>query len=128
MIRTAILIILLAIAPLCTIAQKAYETANYSGKIKGQTIAFKLANGYIGASEISLKTSPKAKPVVYIPESGSPDADSKLTFKSDKTTTSYFIINDMQEAYDKLPAIIYGIFISGNKSTAIKLTLERDKI
>jgi hypothetical protein len=128
MIRRTTSIILLALAPLCTIAQKAYETVNYNGKIKGKTISFKLANGYIGASEISFKTSPKAKPTVYIPESGSPDSDNKLTFKSDKATNSFFIIQDMQDAYDRPPAIIYGIFISGNKSVPIKLTQDRNKI
>jgi hypothetical protein len=128
MIRKTILITLLIIAPLCSIAQKAYETVNYGGKIRGQTISLILANGYIGASEISLKTSPKAKPLIYMPEGGAPDGDNKLTFKSTKTANSYFIINDMRDAYDRPPATIYGIFISGNKSVAVKLTIERNKI
>ncbi|MBC7400901.1 MAG: hypothetical protein H7289_13245 [Mucilaginibacter sp.] len=128
MIFKAILLFFLATAPLCTIAQKAYETANYSGKIKGQIIAFKLANGYVGASEISLRASPKTKPVLYTPDSGAPDGDNNLTFKSDKPTAGYFIIKNIKNAYDRLPAIIYGVFISANQSVSIKLTLDRNKI
>lgn len=128
MIRSAILTFLLAALPLFTIAQKAYETANYSGKITGQTIALKLANGYIGASEISLLSSPKGKAVVYNPDSGAPDSDNKLAFKNEKVPHTYFIMNDMKEAYDRPPSIIYGIFISGNKSVQVKLTLEKNKI
>lgn len=128
MIRTKIFVIILTLAPLITMAQKAYETVNYNGKINAQTIAFKLANGYIGASEVSLSSSPKAKPVVYLPDSGVPDSDNKLTFKNEKVAHRYFIMNDMQEAYDRPPAIIYGIFISGNKSVQIKLRLEKNKI
>ncbi|MGF7079563.1 hypothetical protein [Mucilaginibacter sp. UYCu711] len=114
--------------PLCSIAQKAYETANYSGKIKGQTITLKLANGYIGASEISLRRSPKAKPVLYAPDSGTPDSDNKISFKSDKATAGYFIVKNMQDAYDRLPVIIYVIFITGTQSLPVKLTLDRNKI
>jgi hypothetical protein len=128
MIHKAILIFLLATAPLCTIAQKAYETASYSGKLKGQTIAFKLANGYIGASEINLRISPKAKPILFMADSGAPDSGNQLTFKNDKAGAGYFILKNMQDAYDQLPIIIYGVFITDDQSLPVKLTLNRDKI
>jgi hypothetical protein len=114
--------------PLCTIAQKAYETANYSGKVKGRIITLKLANGYIGASEISLRSTPKAKPVFYTPDSGTPDSDQKMRFKSDKAVNGYFIVKNMQDAYDQLPVIIDAVFITRNQSFSVKLTLDRNKI
>jgi hypothetical protein len=128
MIYKTCLFFLLATAPLCTIAQKAYETASYSGKVKGQTISFKLANGYIGASEISLHPSPKAKPILFMADSGAPDSDSQLTFKTDKLHSGYFILKNMLDAYDQLPIIIYGVYVLGNKTLQVKLTLDRSKI
>jgi hypothetical protein len=128
MVLKALVIFFLATAPLGAIAQKAYETANYSGKIKGQIVSFKLANGYIGASELSLRSSTKATPVLYTPDSGTPDSDQKIRFKSTKATAGYFIVKNMQDAYDQLPVIISAVFITGNQSLPVKLTLDRNKI
>jgi hypothetical protein len=126
MINRALIIVLLAIAPLLTMAQKAYETAGYSGKVKGKTISFKLANGYIGASEISLKTPAQKTPALFRPESGAPDSDSQLTFKADKATAGYFILKNMQDAYDELPVVIYGVFVTGNQKLPVKLVLDKN--
>jgi hypothetical protein len=123
----AFIIFLLAALPFCSMAQKAYETANYSGKVKGKTITLKLANGYIGASEIGLVT-PHKPTLSFKPESGAPDSNNELAFKTNKATDGFFLLKDMQNAYDQLPVLIYGVYTSGNQSVPIKLSLDNNKI
>lgn len=122
----SIFILLLALFPLSGIAQKAYETERYSGKLQGQTIELKLADGYIGASEIKLLAPHSSKIILYRPDSGVPDENYQITFSADgKTGAGYFILKNMQDAYDELPAAIYGQFKSGNKILAVKLLKSR---
>lgn len=128
MLYRAFLITLLATMPLFTLAQKAYETVSYSGKIKGKTITLKLANGYIGASELSLSTSAPKATIAFKPESGVPDENNQLVFKSPKAANGFFLIKNMQEAYDQPPAAIYGVYNLGAQTLPVKLLLDNTKI
>ncbi|HMG08470.1 MAG TPA: hypothetical protein VK609_08170 [Mucilaginibacter sp.] len=120
----ALFILLLVVRPFCGFAQKAYETEQYTGKLNGRTIQLALANGYIGTSKISLFNTDKGKPVLFIPDMGTADDQSRLTFHStQKRWQGYFMLNNIQDVYEQLPAYINGKYYLNKKIIAVKFRL-----
>lgn len=120
-IKTAFLL-LIALLPVTGFAQKAYESALYSTKLQGKLIRLTLANGYIGASKIRL--SGPAKTSSFLPDSSVADKDNRLVFRAAASdSAAYFILSNMQEVYEQLPATINGQYYSGEKRINIKFHL-----
>lgn len=118
----AFFILLLAAVPFRSLAQKAFETVNYKGKLNNKVIRLALANGYIGAS--SIKFTSKGKSLVFSPDSGVPDEHNKLIFRLAKyQQPNYFILSNMQEAYQELPLFINGEYYNNKKFTLVKFYL-----
>ncbi|MEO6523502.1 MAG: hypothetical protein ABIN91_17595 [Mucilaginibacter sp.] len=118
-ILKALTVLLLACLPLGAIAQKAYETELYTSTLKGKKVKLSLANGYAGASVISWYTHGKNKPILFIPESGVPNED--YVFRPEKERDpGYFILKNIQEAYNHLPRYIKGYYLSGKFSLPLK--------
>jgi hypothetical protein len=106
--------------PLFSMAQKAFENVAYRGKLNSRTVSFNLANGYIGASEISIRA---AKTLRYTPEAGYVDRDGKMKFSllttSEKPASDYFVLEGMAETYEHLPATIKGIYYDKRKQLKV---------
>ncbi len=107
-------------------AQKAYDAVYYTGKTQNITVKLTLANGYIGASEIKTTDSKTKKTSQFLPESGSVPDDKKLKFShhspSNKSFTDYFILDAIEENYDRAPKIIYGTYYFNGRSYSITFT------
>jgi hypothetical protein len=120
----ALFILLLLTLPFCSFAQKAYETEQYTGKLNGKTIRLALANGYIGASKILLFNTGKSKPVSFIPDMDTADDQSRITFHSTfRHRQDYFMLNNMQGAYEQLPAYISGKYYLNKQVITVKFHL-----
>ena len=117
-------ILLLVVLPFCGFAQKAYETEQYTGKLNGRIMRLALANGYIAASTISLFNTSKNKPVLFIPDMGTADDQSRLTFHSTlKNRQDHFMLNNMLDAYEQLPAYISGKYYLNKQVITVKFRL-----
>lgn len=101
---------------------KAYETIYYQGKANGRLVKLMLANGYIGASTLKLTVPGKKKPMVFDPDAGVADEHNRLKFViADQNDREYFILDNMQEAYEETPTVITGIYYFTGKKIAVKL-------
>ncbi len=116
--RSATFIILFIALPFLCFAQKAYETANYSGKLNGRSITLKLANGFAGGSEIHVGNT------TYYANSGRAEANNTMMFQSKYVQNmDYFVLNNMQDSYGTLPPIITGKYYRGRKGVTVKFKL-----
>lgn len=100
---------------------KAYEVRNYQGKVNGKQVRFSLADGYIGASFLKMYLPGEIKPLIFEPDAGVADANKRLKFISViQGRPDYFILDNMQEAYDETPTYIAGSYFFNNKKIAVK--------
>jgi hypothetical protein len=107
---------------------KAYEVINYQGKANGRLMKFMLANGYIGASTLEIAAFGKSKPRLFEPEAGVADEHNQLKFKAaNPNNQEYFIIDNMQEAYEETPRSISGMYFLNGKKKTVKLELVRGR-
>jgi hypothetical protein len=101
---------------------KAYEAIKYQGKLNGSTVKFSLANGYIGASSLSLFMPGKLKPLMFQPDAGVADEHNRLKFvPGAQNGSGYFIMDNMQETYDNSPVFISGKYYLKGKMITVKL-------
>ena len=118
--------VLLYCAPLAIFAQgvpKAFAPIYYQGKVYGHSIRFKLADGYIGASIIRMTLNKKGHALIFQPESGTADEHNQLKFLPFPNSSSgYFILDNMQEAYGDTPLYITGYYFFRGKKMPLKLT------
>ncbi len=125
------ILVLLCLISLQTLGQgvpKAYEAINYQGKINGRPAKFILASGYIGASSIKISLPGQQKNLVFYPNSGVADAQNRLKFiTAGQTNAGYFILGNMQEAYEETPAFIAGSYFLDGKKIPFKLALVRPR-
>ncbi|MBB6108658.1 hypothetical protein SAMN05421821_102107 [Mucilaginibacter lappiensis] len=126
-LRIFFLLIFVLSAPSIIRAQgvpKAYEAFDYSGTVNGKVVRFSLADGYIGASYLHMYLTGKAKPVYFQPDVGIADEHNKLKFVPfPKGRSGYFILDNIQEAYDKNPAYIVGNYYLNHKVFPVKFRL-----
>lgn len=96
---------------------KAYEAINYQGKANGKLVKLMLANGYIGASTLKLSVPGKTRLISFEPDAGVANEHNRLKFiNASQNDLEYFILDNMQEAYEEIPVLITGIyFLKGNK-------------
>ncbi len=100
---------------------KAYDAVKYQGKLNDRQVKFSLANGYIGASSLSVFAPGKTKPQIFRPDAGVADEHDRLKFiANERNGGDYFILDNMQETYDDPPAFISGKYYLGGKTIAIK--------
>ncbi|TDG37221.1 hypothetical protein EZJ43_03625 [Pedobacter changchengzhani] len=122
-IKIFILSILL-FSPVLCFAQKAYESVDYVGAFNGFSIKFTLANGYIGASRISLKINHK-KALIFTSVSGVADEKEQLKFlhyiNPLKFSKNYFILYGMRAGYADEPQRILGTYHDGKREFKIIL-------
>ncbi len=122
--RYFICLMLILSAPLLAHAQgvpKAYEAINYQGKVNSKQVRFSLAEGYISASSLKMYLPGKIRPLVFEPDAGVADANNRLKFiPVPQGRPDYFILDNMQEAYDEIPAYIAGSYFFNNKKIAVK--------
>ncbi|UOE50829.1 hypothetical protein MTO98_07035 [Mucilaginibacter sp. SMC90] len=114
----AVILILLPALGFAQGVPKAYEAFSYKGILNGHSVQLSLADGYIGASYIISKN------IKFQPESNSPDEQHHLKFITNKNN-SYFILNNMQEAYGNRPGTITGKYYINNKAVTIKLNARK---
>jgi hypothetical protein len=101
---------------------KAFAPIYYQGKVYGNSIRFKLADGYIGASIIRMKLNKKGHALIFQPESGTADEHNQLKFLPfPKSNSGYFILDNMQEAYEDTPLHIKGYYFFHDKKILLKL-------
>ena len=122
-----VILALFIFIPMQTIAQgvpKAYEAINYRGIVNGQTARFVLANGYIGASSMKLFIAGNKKPILFEPDQGVSDEKYRLKFIPNQIGRhDYFIMNNMQEAYDENPAYMEGNYYLDHQVSPVKFKL-----
>ncbi|KQN37979.1 hypothetical protein ASE92_00590 [Pedobacter sp. Leaf41] len=124
----AAVIIILLIASLNTVAQKAFEMEHYYGKTKNFEIKLSLANGYILGSKI-IKTDIKTDKVVkYLPNKIQGENTLSLVFLpdiNDKTIKrrkrDNIILYKMKDDYEMLPDKIIGSYGVDLKTYSFKL-------
>jgi len=124
----AAVIIILLIASLSTVAQKAFEMEHYYGKTKNFEIKLSLANGYILGSKI-IKTDIKTDKVVkYLPNKIQGENTLSLVFLpdiNDKTIKrrkrDNIILYKMKDDYEMLPDKIIGSYGVDLKTYSFKL-------
>ena len=103
---------------------KAYESIYYQGKVNRHIVKFLLANGYIGVSALKIYLAAKTRPLVFEPDASVADERNQLKFVPVLAgSPGYFILNNMQEAYDETPACVTGNYFLNNKITPVKLRL-----
>jgi hypothetical protein len=101
---------------------KAYEPIYYKGKADGRPVKLMLANAYIDASTLEITVPGKNKPRVFEPETGVADEHNRLKFvAADQNDREYFILDNMQEAYEETPKVITGIYYLKGKKIPVKL-------
>ncbi|MGZ3874022.1 MAG: hypothetical protein ACXVJD_13965 [Mucilaginibacter sp.] len=107
---------------------KAYEAINYYGKANGRPVKFVLADGYIGASSIKMYIKTQNKPVFFEPDAGTADEQGRLKFVAGNPGNfGYFVLDNMQGAYDDTPAVITGIYIFNGKKVPVKFGLVKPR-
>ncbi|RZK51512.1 MAG: hypothetical protein EOO87_17465 [Pedobacter sp.] len=121
------LIIFIALLPSIAVAQKAYETIAYKGSVNGMKIVFSLADGYLPASELSLKQ--ESSSLIFLPDKGKTEAngDLKLLNYSNplKPAKNHFVLHRLQDCYDKIPNEIAGVYNTGERRYIIILKKEK---
>jgi hypothetical protein len=115
-----LLIFLITIPSFFGFAPVQPQSANYSGKLRGKTIQLKLANGFIGGSEIHIGN------VTYYANSGRPEAKNTMLFQSKYLANGdYFVLNNMQQSYDPMPQAISGKYFKGRHGSAVRFVLDK---
>lgn len=125
-----VILVLFCLSSLNALGQgipKAYEEIHYRGKVNGEQVKFTLANGYIGASLIRFYTAGHNRPVAFQRESGTADEQRHLKFIATQGNVGYFIIDNMQEAYEDPPTFIAGRYFSKGQKLPIKLVMIRSR-
>ncbi|WP_158796090.1 hypothetical protein [Pedobacter sp. L105] len=113
---------LISFETLCQGVPKAYDAVNYKGKVKGRLVKLILANGYIGASSLNFFMLGKTKPLVFVPDAGVANELNRLKFVAvNKNEPAYFILDNMQDAYEETPAFITGDYFLNSKKIPFKL-------
>ncbi|GAA3984970.1 hypothetical protein GCM10022210_41310 [Mucilaginibacter dorajii] len=113
-------IFLLTIHSFCGSVPVQPQSANYSGKLKGKAMQLKLANGFIGGSEIHIGN------VTYYANSGRPEANNTMLFQSKYLANGdYFVLNNMQQSYNPMPATISGKYFKSRRGVAVKFLLDK---
>ncbi|QEC75289.1 hypothetical protein [Mucilaginibacter ginsenosidivorax] len=115
--KTLLILLLIASPFLCSAQQGA---ATYTANFRGQQIKLNLANGFSGASQIQMGS------VTYYANSGHPDASNHLMFQSRYIQKiEYFVLSNMHDSYDKLPAFINGKYYRGRNAVSIRFKLDK---
>jgi len=108
---------LFIISPIIGFAQKAYETVNYKGIIKGKTVKLSLADGYLSASKITLVSK---KSIIFYPKNGFNNDDKQIKFTPitnlKEIENVYFILLNPKNELDQIPTQIYSRFWDGQKN------------
>jgi hypothetical protein len=113
-----LLILLLLVSRFLCFAQP--RTATYTVNLHGKQIKLKLASGFGGASQIQMGS------VTYYANSGHPDAGNQMMFQSRYVQhIEYFVLTNIQESYDKLPAAISGKYHRGRSAVTLRFKLEK---
>ena len=123
-LRKILIPTLLMISSIISSAQKAYETIEYTGMVNGMMVKLSLADGYLGASKITLNPKNK-KPSIFIPENGVEDANGQLKFPhyttSLKPSKPYFLLSRLQDSFNVIPPEISGKYYDGKNQYPIIL-------
>ena len=107
---------------------KAYEAIQYQGKANNKLVKFILANGYIGASTLKLSVPGKKKLTSFEPEAGVADEHNRLKFiAANSNVPEYFIMDNMQEAYEDTPQSVSGLYFLNGKKIHVKLELVKGR-
>lgn len=95
-------VVFIFLLPSLSFCQKAFEAVHYIGKVQDLRVRFKLADGYLPASEINVKSTKSGKAILFIPESGMPDELENLSFYKKLPGGSkreYFVISGLREVF-----------------------------
>lgn len=129
-IRIVILSIFYLI-PLQTLAQgvpKAYESVTYRASMKGRPLTLVLANGYIAASSIKMLPNTAGRVIVFEPDAGTEDQNNRLKFIPIPTgRQDYFIMDNMQSAYEEIPAYLAGKYYLDHQIIPVKFQLVKKR-
>ncbi len=110
-------------------AQKAYDEIYYSGKTQNISVQLKLANGYIGASEIKTKDLTTNKSSKFLPKYDEEGNSDRMKFYHSSTSktkfTDYFILEGIKDGYDENPTIIKGHYYFNGEAYEIILNLRK---
>ena len=110
-------------------AQKAYEAVYYRGVIQHKTLEFTLAHGYMAGCTLSVKDSKTKRKGLFLPEEGFADDHKEMKFyhftASGKTLDDYFILEHMEDEYEKVPAKISGRYYYKSTTKPVTLWLKR---
>ena len=121
------LILFIALLPSIAVAQKAYETIVYKGSVNGMKIVLSLADGYLPASELSLKQQNNS--LTFLPDKGeaATNGDLKLLNYSNplKPAKNHFVLHKLRDCYDKIPDEIAGVYDTGERRYIIMLKREK---
>jgi hypothetical protein len=99
---------------------RAFDAGNYSGTLNGKPMSLKLANGFIGGSEIHVGH------VTYYANSSHAEGNNQMMFQSKYVQNlDYFVLTNMQDSYGTLPAVITGKYFRGRKGMPVKFKLVR---
>lgn len=124
-LRNLLVFVLFYCTPSAIFAQgvpKAFAAIYYQGKVYGNSIRFKLADGYIGASIIRMNLNKKGRALIFQPESGTADEHNQLKFLPfPHSSSGYFILHNMQESYGDTPLYITGYYFFHGKKIPLKL-------
>ncbi|PTS96184.1 hypothetical protein DBR11_19610 [Pedobacter sp. HMWF019] len=118
------ILLLIILLPVFTYAQKAYEAVPYSGMMNKKPVKLSFADGYIGASSITLTNSKNGRKIIFSPDAGYVGEDKKLKFHrsspSPVLSSDYFTLINLTEYYDTLPKSINGIYYNKGKIYKIR--------
>lgn len=105
--------------------QKAFEAVYYKGKTQNISVLFTLADGYTPGCEIKTTDLKTRKTSQFMPEVGVADEHKQLKFyhfsPSQKRFSDYFIIDGIEEVYDKVPRKLYGKYYFNGKAYPLVL-------
>ncbi|MBE9597810.1 hypothetical protein [Pedobacter sp. MC2016-24] len=113
---------LMMLLPIFSLGQKAYEAIPYKGMMGHSEVRLIFADGYIGASSITLlKSNRKIK---FLPDVGYVDSSKTLKFyrplPTGTNSPDYFTLINLTEYYDKLPKSIEGSYFKDGKISKVK--------
>lgn len=110
-------------------AQKAYDAVYYKGKTQNVSVLFTLADGYTAGCELQTTDLKTRKTSRFMPEEGVADEHKQLKFyhfsPSQKHFSDYFIIDGIEEVYDKVPGKLYGNYYFNGKAYSLVLTRKK---
>jgi len=105
-------------------SQKAYEAIPYAARFNGQQIKLIFADGYIGASEVTVLKAGTKRKDLFIPDQGFIGKDRQLKFSAYKTSAAaagdMFVLTGIEEFYDQLPKVINGVYTKAGKRYSIR--------